>query len=322
LITDFYSYNTNLTENSSNIVEEPRETRTAWMQPHWVGDLTLAASVEVASPKGELCLELIKGGLPHRCIINLETGAARFTRGEQTLLEHDSPIKGPGRYQVEFANVDDRLTLWVNGRSIYESGVEYERGDEVPIPTAADLSSPAAALSWLTTPWFHLVPVPTAADLSPAGVAVRNGSVTVSDLVLKRDIYYTQNPGQIDYGTVFESRDPRTPAELFDILSDPSQFANLARVGSQSYELGEERFLMLGDNSPCSKDSRGWDRGDRDWDPSDRKFWEVPRSLLTGKAFYIYWPHGVPFWPNFEWPWSRDTRLPFYPYFERMKWIR
>ena len=293
LITDFYSYDTNLTAAGSNIVEQPRETRTAWMQPHWVGDLTLSASVEVASPKGELCLELIKGGIPQRCIINLETGAARFTRGEQTLLEHDSPIKGSGRYQVDFANVDDRLTLWVNGRSIYESGVEYERGDEVPIPTAA--------------------------DLSPAGVAVRNGSVTVSDLVLKRDIYYTQNPGQIDYGTVFESRDPRTPAELFDFLSDPAQFANLARVGSQNYELGEERFLMLGDNSPCSKDSRGWAASDT-WDTSDRKFWEVPRSLLTGKAFYIYWPHGVPFGPDIRW--NRDTRLPFRPYVERMKWIR
>ncbi len=293
LITDFYSYNTNLTADGSNIVEEPRETRSAWMQPHWVGDLTLSASVEVASSKGELRLELIKGGVPQRCIINLETGAVRFTRGEETLLEHASPIKGPGRYQLDFANVDDRLTLWVNGRSIHESGVEYERGDEVPIPTSA--------------------------DLSPAGIAVRNASVTVSDLVLKRDIYYTQNPGQIDYGNVFENRDPRTPADLFDFLSDPSQFSNLARVGSQNYELGEDRFLMLGDNSPCSKDSRGWASSDT-WDTTDRKFWEVPRSLLTGKAFYIYWPHGVPFGPDIRW--NRDTRLPVRPYVERMKWIR
>lgn len=295
LITDFYSYNTNLSSDGSSIVEDPRETRTAWMQPHWVGDLTLSASVDVTSPKGELCLELVKGGLPHRCIINVQTGAARLTRGEQTLLEHDSPIKGPGRYQVDFANVDDRLTLWVNGRSVYESGVEYERGDEVPIPTAADL-------------------------LSPAGVAVRNGSVTVSDLVLKRDIYYTQYPGQNDYWPVFENREPRNIVELFDFLADPAQFPNLARVGFKEYELGEERFLMLGDNSPCSKDSRGWDKSDRDWDPSNRSSWEVPRSLLTGKAFYIYWPHGVPFGPDIRW--NRDIRLPFRPYVERMKWIR
>ena len=63
---------------------------------------------------------------------------------------------------------------------------------------------------------------------------------------------------------------------------------------------------MLGDNSPRSKDSRGWDKSDRDWDPSNRQSWEVPRSLLTGKAFYIYWPHGVPFGPDIRW--NRDTQ--------------
>ncbi len=294
LITDFYSYNTNLIQNASNLVEWPHETRSAWMQPHWVGDLTLSASVDVAAARGELSLELIKGGLPHRCIINLETGRVRFTRGDQTLLEHASSIKTPGRYQLDFANVDDRMILWVNGTPVHESGVEYDRGDATPIPTAA--------------------------DLAPAGIAVRNAAVTVSDLVLKRDIYYTQYPGQIDYGPVFDSRDPGTPAELFDFLSDPTEFPKLARVRSEDYVIGEDRFLMLGDNSPCSKDSRGWDRSDREWDEvSQRESWEVPRSLLTGKAFYIYWPHGVPLWPAIG---NRDFKIPFRPYVERMKWIR
>ena len=69
------------------------------------------------------------------------------------------------------------------------------------------------------------VPIPTAADLAPAAIAVRNASVVASDLVLKRDIYYTQSPGRIDYGIVWEDRYPRTPNELFDFLSDPSRFA-------------------------------------------------------------------------------------------------
>ncbi len=78
---------------------------------------------------------------------------------------------------------------------------------------------------------------------------------------------------------------------------------------------------MLGDNSPCSKDSRGWDLSDREWDTvSNRESWEVPRSLLTGKAFYIYWPHGVPFGPDVRL--THDFRVPFRPYVERMKWIR
>ena len=59
---------------------------------------------------------------------------------------------------------------------------------------------------------------------------------------------------------------------------------------------------------------------DSAWDTSDRKTWEVPRPLVTGKAFYVYWPHGVPFGPDIRL--THDTRMPFRPYFERMKWIR
>ena len=122
------------------------------------------------------------------------------------------------------------------------------------------------------------MPIPTAADLAPAAVAVRNASVVASDLVLKRDIYYTQYPGRVDYGIVWEDRYPRTPTELFDFLSDPTRFPSLANVRSQEYEIGPDRFFMLGDNSPCSKDSRGWGRSDSAWDESDRKAWEVPRA--------------------------------------------
>ena len=164
------------------------------------------------------------------------------------------------------------------------------------------------------------VPVPTEADLSPAAIAVRNATVVASDLVLKRDIYYTQYPGRLDYGVVWEDHYPRSPTELFDFLSDPSRFPSLAKVRSHEYTIGQDRFFMMGDNSPRSKDSRGWGSDDSAWDTTDRKPWEVPRELLTGKAFYVYWPHGYPIWPNIGF--NRDTRLTFRPYFERMKWIR
>jgi signal peptidase I len=51
-----------------------------------------------------------------------------------------------------------------------------------------------------------------------------------------------------------------------------------------------------------------------------RESWEVPRALITGKAFFVYWPHGKPFGPDIRV--SPDFRLPFRPYVERMKWIR
>jgi signal peptidase I len=294
LITDFYSYNTNLTSENSDLITEPRGvTETAWMQPHWVGDLTLSTTVNVQSTTGELSLELVEGGVTYRCVIDVATGSARFLREDQTLHEESTSLRGPGRYQIEFANVDDRLILLVDGHAVGE-GVEYDPVDDMPTPTAA--------------------------DLSPAAIAVRNGSVTASDLVLKRDIYYTQYPGRQDYFQVWDDQAPRNPVKLFEFLSDPTRFASLSRVEAREYKLGEDRYMMLGDNSPRSKDSRGWDRNDEEWDTESRKFYEVPRRLITGKAFYVYWPHGVPFGPDIRL--NPDTTLLFRPYFERMRWIR
>jgi Signal peptidase, peptidase S26 len=208
----------------------------------------------------------------------------------------ETSMKGPGRYRVEFANVDDRMTMVIDGQPVGDPGFAYEIGEGNPIPTAA--------------------------DLAPAAVAVRNASVGASDLVLKRDIYYTQYPGRYDYEVVWDDRRPRNPTELFDFLSDPARFPGLGRVNQHDYEIGQDRYFMLGDNSPRSKDSRGWGTDDSHWDTTtDRKAWEVPRQYLTGKAFFVYWPHGVPFGP-LKLKLTPDFWVPFRPYTERMKWIR
>jgi len=88
-------------------------------------------------------------------------------------------------------------------------------------------------------------------------------------------------------------------------LSDPAAWyedyiTNLSanKIGrGEKYEhvtfrfvLGPDEFFMMGDNSPRSKDSRLWGnhRG-------AKHRYAVPRSALVGKAFYVYWPHGIPF---------------------------
>jgi len=298
LITDFYSYNTNMSADASSLLDDPRgDQEGAWMQPHWVGDLTLESTIDISgiTPNAALRFELIKAGVPHRWTINLGTGHASVTRGDDELGQCETPIRGPGRYQVAFANVDDGMSLIVNGTPVQEKPFIYDSNPES-------------------------VPIPTEADLAPAAIAVRNATVVASDLVLKRDIYYTQYPGRLDYGVVWEDHYPRSPTELFDFLSDPSRFPSLAKVRSHEYTIGDDLFFMMGDNSPRSKDSRGWGSDDSAWDTTERKPWEVPRQLLTGKAFYVYWPHGHPIWPNIGF--NRDIRLTFRPYFERMKWIR
>src|SRR5690606_24532326 len=106
-VTDFYSYNTGLSAEGSNLLEGLRpDAEGAWLQPHWVGDLTLSANIEVASPGGELRLELIKAGIAHQCLIDLTTGKAKLARDGETLAEYETAMTKPGRYALEFANVD------------------------------------------------------------------------------------------------------------------------------------------------------------------------------------------------------------------------
>ncbi len=232
-------------------------------------------------------------------------------------------MKDDGReHDIAFANVDDRLTLWVDGHTPFGEGLTYDDGVE----------SHAA---------------PTEDDLSPVRISAKGCDVSVSGLVLKRDIYYTQEPGSSDYEQARLSGDEREAlnwpsdgvddriAKALDLLSDPRRFPLLGKLTSREFAIQPHRYMMMGDNSPQSSDARQWRRSDVDggrsklrniyvqgWaDAKDRAAHEVPESLLIGKAFFVYWPHGVPFWPSIP-VYSRNFRVPFRPYFERMKWIR
>ena len=96
----------------------------------------------------------------------------------------------------------------------------------------------------------------------------------------------------------------------------------------RDYPIAPGHYLMLGDNSPWSRDGRAWGRADqidparpdRGWDDSGRASWEVPERLLIGKAFCVYWPHLKPVWPNLRL--GPDLRIPALPYVGRMRWIR
>jgi signal peptidase I len=310
LVTDFSSYNTGLTADHSDLNLDGdfrRDQESAWLQPHWVGDLTIAAHVDAQGGSGGIRLELIEGGVVNRCEFDLSDGAVEIRRAGVSLGRFPTVLRADGAHDIEFANVDNRLTLWVDGRPVFGDGLAYD-----------------------DCPASH--PVPTAEDLAPVRIAARGVSARVSGLVVKRDIYYTLHPGSIDYGEPWDAGVPQTPSELTTMLAEPTRVAAFMPLKWADFPVGEGRYLMFGDNSPRSKDSRGWGSLDRyvpadplhgvaarGWDPSGRERWEVPRSLLSGKAFCVFWPHGKPFGPDIR-P-NPDVRLLFRPYFERMNWI-
>lgn len=120
-----------------------------------------------------------------------------------------------------------------------------------------------------------------ATDLSPAGIAAEGGAaIKVSHLRIDRDVFYvSQSP-------------PGAP-----------QHQQMNDVES-AIKLGDREYFMLGDNSPQSKDSRYWH--------------SVDRSLLIGKALFIYWPHS---WDEIEIG-SVKIPFPYFPNFGDMGFVR
>ncbi len=299
LITDFNSYNTDVLPDDE---KSPRRAARPWFQPHWVGDLTLSLRLEVLQARGGIRLELIEAGVSNRCEIDLTTGQATLFHGESILgAPVQTDLAHPGRYELTFANVDDRLTLWVDGKLPFGDGLTFhtERG--------------------------HLTA--TAADLEPARIGARQAAIEVAALKLKRDVYYTLEPAESDYVN-FDGAAHTDSTAFFELLSSPARFAALEHHEPRDYVLGPGRYLMLGDNSPWSRDARAWGQADRfdpdypsqGWDTSGRASWEVPEALLIGKAFCVYWPHPKPVWPRIRV--GTDFILPIVPYTDRMRFIR
>ena len=126
-----------------------------------------------------------------------------------------------------------------------------------------------------------------ASDRAPVGITARGAKVRVADMRVLRDVYYI--------GTMLGPR-----------MGD---FVEQQRL---DFPLEAGQFLVLGDNSAASKDSRLWNDGHH-----------VDRHLLIGKALVVFWPHAVPAAWNIPVKIGGfELRLPSWPNFARMRAVR
>jgi signal peptidase I len=220
LITDFIGYNN-------------FEPAAGPETPHWVGDLMLECDVTIDRPDGQLALELSRGIDRFRAVFDLPTGdctlrqlkknkeeAPALDDGEE-LATKPTAMKKAGTYHVRFANVDDRLLLWVN--------------DDLPLGGEGASYTPAEDGG----------PTPEN-DLWPASIGATGAGVTIGKLQLWRDTYYTamREGGPDDYP-------PLDPA-------DPTTWEPLRHLTPLTFYVQPGHYLCLGDNSPHSSDSRAW----------------------------------------------------------------
>lgn len=286
LITDFNPYNAGILSDSRFGGSSSEGLRGYGL--HWVGDLAVECQIDVESDKGEVLFKLVEGGRDMICAINVADGKAVVSiSGENFTRTAQTPINKPGKYTIMFANADDELRLWVEG-----DVVEFDQP-----ATFGELHNSR----------------PQAADLAPVAVGSQGVKMKVSRLKVLRDIYYIADKtgsgmGVADYELPYAVFGGLTPRHVSEFFSNPSRWDVLDSKNMRSVEfpLAENQFLMLGDNSAMSRDSRLWD-------PHE---YYVARDLMIGKALYIYWPHS---WDKLP---GTDVPFPFFPNFQKMKLVR
>ncbi len=217
LITDLLGYNTYVNAPLHWAPHQPPGQ-------NWASDLILECEVTLPdNPSGELTLELSRGVDRFRARFDLASGRCTLLRDSGAVKELESkptPLEGKGAYRLRFANVDQRLTLWVNDQLPFGDGVSYP---------AAVAEGPDAKN-----------------DLEPVSIGVRGAAVEVRKLKVLRDVYYTAG----------DSR-PSDPDVSFD-PGDPSTWEGLRHLPVLTLSVQPGHYLCLGDNSQESSDGRSW----------------------------------------------------------------
>jgi signal peptidase I len=219
LITDFMGYNTWL--DGANPHVSP--------SANWAGDLMLECDVEIQQAVGELVFELSRGVDRFRARWELPSGRCtllRLTDGKQSeLASEETTVKRPGSYHLRFANVDERLLVWVNSALPFgDDGKAYDPPRERGPRRENDLDRPAS-------------------------LGIKGGAVVVSHVKLWRDTYYTANATRNGNGP---------DAERNVDFSNPNDWGPLSTLPVRTYYVQPGHFLCLGDNSPESSDGRSW----------------------------------------------------------------
>jgi signal peptidase I len=355
LITDFTAYNSlvDSDQDPNNYTKEPEK----WLERaatemairyrdrgamsndgiHWTGDLGIEVDFETAAGTKTVSLMIVESGLKHVVTIDLSNGnaTAEVKRNDEVLaiVEDGSTgsksasaptnLRAGKKHRVKFSNIDEQLTMWVDGRVVSWSPSSKLSVSAILLPTEPGPTS---------TPMDPL-------DGAPLGIGVSGGSITVTRAKVYRDIYHIAHRPDASQGPISDYpaatpqgfaqllRDSVTdemreayarnlhgvsaselrkkmPAEVLDrfaLACDPAAWGKSGMTTDRAkyeFPLMEDWFFPMGDNSAASYDARAW----RDH--------HTPQRLMIGRAVVVFWPH----------PWNAP--IPFFPNFQRMGLIR
>ncbi len=269
---------------------------------HWVGDLASEFSVDVQSDSGRLLADVVEFGVHFQVAIDVATGQVSLEALDNGLpldifngasrLNGQSTLRGKGRHQVEIANFDDQIVLWVNGRL-----VEFDAPSQF---RSQDFRNGAERRPY----WSEADPL----DAAPLGIGGVDIAMRVERARVFRDIYYIAVQGNFsdydlnNYQAMVRAIPDRSVFAgssedvLDEVYSHPQWWSKtnlFQQRGSKEFQLEERQYFPMGDNSASSSDARVW---------YGHQY--VEEKYLLGKALLVFWPHTwnrpVPFAPNFR----------------------
>jgi signal peptidase I len=214
-IRDFYGYNGGDSHTDNEAHDVGMEARIS------VSDSVDSITVSIRSGANEFLVNI-----PVReshSIELLQNNASKLVTNCRNPFENNK--LWPRSVQLEATVVDRRVQVAIDGQLLFDPF-------DFDVSNAVDSSSD-----------------------SPIALGVRGGELTVSDLRIYRDIYYTSSLANT----------PRHPHGM-----------------SAGVRLGEDEYFVLGDNSPVSNDSRFWNEGP-----------VVRGSMFLGRPFLVHLPGQV-----------------------------
>ncbi|MFG0329492.1 MAG: S26 family signal peptidase [Phycisphaerales bacterium] len=287
-ITDETAYNATIPHSDGLARFDVSDIRLAAQVTPSQAGLRWAIRVGARGHEFEARLENGRVALRSRRVVEVDDPSMEAELGSlqewRELAAEPAPGFEPGETTaVEFWHVDQALYLWIDGWLVAQSAYDWSPDTRLKLATGLAPAEAHDRLDYLN-PWaesLRYFPEPAMVSWTFEG-----SPVTLRHLELDRDLYY--QPKVI-----------KSPGIGFE--------PGLATHPDRRPTLGPDHYFVLGDNSAASSDGRQW-TDPAPWVRSaiDDTRGIVPRDLLIGRAFFVYFPspeglseRGGRFVPNF-----------------------
>jgi len=240
-----------------------------------VGDLRVAAHCTPASSglfttslsigtRSHVMKFEVSGGKATLSVVHAESGEVKATASAPVMLPD-------GAFELEFWHIDQRLQLFIDGDSVLTLDYEWD-------PQQRLLASHNGRTI------DQVLQNPSAQKPTPTTLAWEfgGGPVTLRRIRVDRDLYY--RPAFLNPGDQYPMNGEPIPGLAFGVDVN------------QPPVIGDGEYVMLGDNSGASRDSRLWGRPHPlvSVQLGNSSPFIVPEDLMIGKAWCVYFPAPVP----------------------------